>query len=1115
MIGWGRAGGAERAVWAQSVLEEAHRQRGRNTAAVLLDLTKAYERVPLELVWRRGRAKGFPARLLALGLEACAFTRRLIYRKAVSQEANTLTALLAGLGMASDMLFLVLSEALEETLGLHSHVHVCLVADDIKLTVDDNEVHRAAMKIDRITGQLCEKLEGEMGMRISRNEGNKKGKTVATASSRDMRKAIAERMKKRGFGLQGKVKNLGVDFAAGGKRKTFPGGAQKTRMKAAGAKLNRALRMGKKLAPTSAKTAITASITYGVTVNGVTEEELGRMRRMAARAYGPIQGRSITARLWMEEADPGHVIIRKQVGQWVQAVWDDLLPSDVLHDAWRLAYKTVALSTKPHAAAAGGAGVYWSALRRLGWTAPSIDTVRIRDGTILYFGKGDPPEGTEGVDPKAIMKYLKEDLEDEVLLRSGLARELADVAGRQGYARCKEMGVEQGVRRNGGCAAFGEEEQEARQAESWRRARFVSNEVGPMPWLELARQVLRWARKRGRHKAAAAMRAMVEGAWATPRQLWARGKREEDTCECGKQAGTLYHWLARCGKGKEMRDEKCPPEVLRQGVTGLWDTLYSRGVAAKPKPVDKVRERTWWADDENSRQKMASGVVYVDGSFKGMQWRAARAAWSAVHIDQDGVWRWTYSGTLAERHVSSYRAELTAVLQVLRIAIGPIHLFCDNQEVVKGVGRGRRHCTAASADCADVWRKIWRIIDEIGEDFKIDWLPGHSSWIHVLEGKITPHQHVGNALADKAAKESRAWAEGLAPNRGFAGHAKKARAWYRWVLDFATTWPYELWEKSKEEEDVGERAREPGEKQKATNIRHEVWRIEGRMKCRRCARDFGRGDLQAANAYESCKGTAAGRALAALTGNINYVWADYALPYIDLVKKGAALVKAAKVPELVVDWNQLEVFSGTVEGRHALQGCLAEGAWQERGRRGREPTLGAREEGAPSEGLGVIGHGGGDRGESKRQGEEKLPERFVRRRVTGKQPERRLNPERREEEEEEGGSVGRLASKEHGAKRIRLRGKQKPPGIQKEARLVLKDKEKAWSRGHAIRRIGGIVFCARCGNYARKRFGAGLKAKCTPPPSLGVNAAGARLQRLHRGKHPLQKKRKKTTVKGR
>ena len=646
------------------------------------------------------------------------------------------------------------------------------------------------------------------------------------------------------------------------------------------------------------------------------------------------------------------------------------------------------MSTKPHAAATGGAGVHWSALRRLGWTAPSMETVRIGDGTILYFGKGDPPEGTEGADPKAIMKDLKEDLEDEALLRSGVAREMADVAGRQGYARCKEMGAEQGGRRNGGSAAYGEGDQEAKQAESWRRARFVCNEAGPMPWLELARQVLRWARKRGRHKAAAAMRALVEGAWTTPRQLWARGKREEDTCECGKQAGTLYHWLARCEKGMKQREEKCPQEVLRQGVTGLWDTLYSRGVAAKPKPVNKVRERTWWVDDENSGQKMARGVVYVDGSYKGMQWRAARAAWSAVHIDQDGKWKWTYSGVLAERHASSYRAELIAVLQVLRIAIGPIHLFCDNQDVVKGVARGRRHCTASSADRADVWRKIWRIIDEIGEDFRIDWLPGHSSWIHVLEGKLTPHQHVGNDMADTAAKEARAWAEGMAPNKGFAGQAKKARACYRWVLDFATAWPYEPREEGKEEEDVEQRAREPRERPTPTNIRHEVWKIEGRLKCRRCSRDFGRGDLQAANAYESCKGTAAGRALAALTGNINYVWADYASPYLNLVKKGAVLVKAAKVPELVVDWSQLEVFSGTAEGRHTLQGCIAEGAWQELRRRERAPKHGTREEVTERVGNEEGCHGERDQGERKRQRGKESPRRNVRRRVTGKQPDK-------------------------------------------------------------------------------------------------------------------------------
>ena len=80
------------------------------------------------------------------------------------------------------------------------------------------------------------------------------------------------------------------------------------------------------------------------------------MRRLVARAYGPMQGRSVTARLWIEEVDPAFVVLRKQVTHWVQAVWDDLLPMDVMQDAWKLAFKEVAMSARPHAAATGGGG---------------------------------------------------------------------------------------------------------------------------------------------------------------------------------------------------------------------------------------------------------------------------------------------------------------------------------------------------------------------------------------------------------------------------------------------------------------------------------------------------------------------------------------------------------------------------------------------------------------------------------------------------------------------------------------------------------------------------------------------------------------------------------------
>ena len=298
-----------------------------------------------------------------------------------------------------------------------------------------------------------------------------------------------------------------------------------------------------------------------------------------------------------------------------------------------------------------------------------------------------------------------------------------------------------------------------------------------------------------------------------------------------------------------------------------------------------------------------------------------------------------------------------------------------------------------------MWRKIWRIMEEIGEDFKIDWLPGHSSWLHVLEGKLTPHQHVGNDMADKAAKEARAWAEGTAPNGAYAGQAKRARGWYRWALDFVTAWPFEGGGTSKEEEETGQRTREHSVRHMSSNIRHEIWRIEGALRCRRCAREFGQGDLQAGHSYETCKGTAAGRALAALTGNINYMWADFALPAIRLIKQGAVIVKATKVPEVSVDWNQLDGFTATAEGRHALQGCLGEEAWQELRRRererqarpkraregGGESVEGRQERGSQGEGQWQDG-GAGMSSPAQLLVQEAASTRNVRRRVAGKQP---------------------------------------------------------------------------------------------------------------------------------
>ena len=92
---------------------------GLSTAAIFLDLVKAFEQVVLGNAWRSGIKHRMPQRVLTLALEACAFGRRLSFRGAISKGSGTTTAILAGSGYATDLLFVTLIDAVDEILLLH------------------------------------------------------------------------------------------------------------------------------------------------------------------------------------------------------------------------------------------------------------------------------------------------------------------------------------------------------------------------------------------------------------------------------------------------------------------------------------------------------------------------------------------------------------------------------------------------------------------------------------------------------------------------------------------------------------------------------------------------------------------------------------------------------------------------------------------------------------------------------------------------------------------------------------------------------------------------------------------------------------------------------------
>ena len=520
-----------------------------------------------------------------------------------------------------------------------------------------------------------------------------------------------------GIEVAREARNLGVDFRLGKGAREGGGAVYKDRWRAAKRLVKRVKRLGHRPGAHVVNIGLIPSVSYGTAITGVADSALGGWRSMAAAAYGSYVGRSLTARLTLEQADPGLGAVTGPIMEWISAWWDTRLDRDVMHDARRFAITTVGMSGRPNAAVRGGAGAFFAALRRLGWHSPSVHTVKTRDGTTLFYGTEKPPEGTVAADPRTILRWAQDDYEIAVAVNSQVARDITDISGVRGYARAKEHEprADDGSRK-----AFGNIAEEARLGISWRRARFMVEGEVLVPWFWPITRVLQAARRKGQRAAAASVRALVEGGWWVQRRLYAAGLTRSDECRCGKAAGTLWHKLGRCELAEQARADFQHPALFKYGGIALWDPLYSRGVPARPKIPKQPKERQWWRAERAGAERHASGDVYTDGAAEGGFFRAVRAGWGAAAVSDEGMVLWTAGGILGEPNACIFRAELTAVLEVLRIAIPPLRIHVDNAQVVQGFREGREWCVSSKSFAADLWRTVWEVYDDIGGGYR--WL---------------------------------------------------------------------------------------------------------------------------------------------------------------------------------------------------------------------------------------------------------------------------------------------------------------------------------------------------------------------------------------------------------
>ncbi len=149
---------------------------------------------------------------------------------------------------------------------------------------------------------------------------------------------------------------------------------------------------------------------------------------------------------------------------------------------------------------------------------------------------------------------------------------------------------------------------------------------------------------------------------------------------------------------------------------------------------------------------LARGDVYTDGAMSSCLGLARRAGWGVVSLNADNSVEWALHGTLSERFPTVVRAELRAVLEALRRTAGPINIHTDSQEVVDGFTIGETWSTAPRRSGASIWRQIWPLIRELGEEVQILKVKRHTDIDDVSAGRITLREHIGNSQADRAAR---------------------------------------------------------------------------------------------------------------------------------------------------------------------------------------------------------------------------------------------------------------------------------------------------------------------------------------------------------------------------
>ncbi len=272
--------------WRQGVRQETGVSRGGASACLMWDLESFYECIDRERLLRRAHETGFPIPVVRLSLAMYSVPRVLSLEGRISKEVWPKRGVGAGCGLANTYVKLYTLPPMDEMLPkMPETANVDLHIDDFVIEVvaeNEETAFRDLIKAHHIVRTLIEK---ELGAVVSIP------KAALVASSR----RLATRLRDAIGTLAGPVRqaapNLGIDSSAAKRRAVHGSGPLRAaRWTNAASKRRRLRRLADIVGPKAGRVftvGVAASATYHASVQGLTDQDVMKLRRLAAVVYPP------------------------------------------------------------------------------------------------------------------------------------------------------------------------------------------------------------------------------------------------------------------------------------------------------------------------------------------------------------------------------------------------------------------------------------------------------------------------------------------------------------------------------------------------------------------------------------------------------------------------------------------------------------------------------------------------------------------------------------------------------------------------------------------------------------------------------------------------------------